>query len=259
MYSYFHQLLGDIKGGEVFNCFEFSHFVYIGIAVALAVFLLWYLQNKSEVVRTKIIRTVISAAFGLYIADFFLMPLAYGQIHIEKLPFHVCTCMCTICFLSYYNSWLAKYRTYFALLGFLSNLIYIIYPAGVMWHQIHPLSYRVIQTLLFHGIMAVYGVLVLVYENNANEHKLRHVLAVTVGMVLWALVGNYSYNASLEGYDYFFNWFFVVRDPFNIFPADISPYIMPWLNIVAFSTLEMLVLKIVSLSRREQKKQEISA
>lgn len=257
MYSFWHQIFEDKKGGEVFTCFGLWHFMYIGIAVALGVFLLWYLRDRTKSYRTKVIYRVITVAFCLYMADFFLMPLAYGEINIEKLPFHVCTCMCTMCFLSYHNSFLAKYRTYFALLGFVSNLVYILYPAGVMWYGVHPLSYRAWQTLLFHGIMAVFGLLVLVYENEAKTHKLRHVLGLTVSMAVWALIGNYSYNASIEGYDHFFNWFFVVQDPFNMFPAEIAPYLMPVLNIFLFTTVEMLVLWLVSLAVK--KKEEITA
>lgn len=71
-------------------------------------------------------------AFGLYIADFFLMPFACGRIDIEKLPFHICTAMCVACFISRHNRHLRKYSLHFALLGFLSNLVYLIYPDGVM-------------------------------------------------------------------------------------------------------------------------------
>ncbi len=252
MYSFYRQVFGDVKGGEIFTCFGLWHFLYIGFAVALGAFLIWYLRDKSREKRAKIIRGIITVVFGLYIADFFLMPLAYGEINIEKLPFHVCTCMCTMCFLSYHNARLAKFRTYFALLGFVSNFVYLIYPAGVMWHQVHPLSYRVVQTLLFHGLMAVFGMLVLIYENDAKVSRLRNVLFITVGMAVWALIGNYSYNASIEGYDHFFNWFFVVQDPFNMFPVSIAPYLMPVLNVFLFTTVEMLVLWLVSAATKKK-------
>jgi len=259
MYSFWHQICEDKKGGEVFTCFGLWHFFYIGIAVALGVFMLLYLRDKSAEVRGKAIYKLILTAFGLYMADFFIMPLAYGEIYIDKLPFHVCTCMCTVCFLSRHNFRLAKYRTYFALLGFVSNLVFMLYPAGVMWNAVHPLSYRAWQTLLFHGVMAVYGLLVLLYENEAKVHTLRHVLAVTVGMAVWALIGSYSYTGTADGYNYFFNWFYVVQDPFNIFPAEIAPYLMPVLNIFLFTTVEMLVLWIVSLTAKGRKYQVIPA
>lgn len=257
MYSILHQLFRDIKGGEIFTCFGLWHFIYLGIAVALGAFLLWYLRDKTAVVRDKTIYRLILAAFGLYMADFFLMPFAYGEISIEKLPFHACTCMCTMCFLSHHSSKLAKYRTYFALLGFVSNLVFSLYPAGVMWNAVHPLSYRAWQTLLFHGVMAVYGLLVLIYDN--KPRKFRYVLGVTGGMAVWALIGSYSYSGSVEGYNYAFNWFYVVQDPFNTFPAEIAPYLMPILNVFLFTVAQMLVLWVVSIAVKGRKRQVPSA
>jgi hypothetical protein len=184
---------------------------------------------------------LISFAFAMYVADIFLMPLAYGEIDIEKLPFHACTAMCLLCFLSYRVKFLQKYRISFVILGFLSNCIYLIYPAGVMWHAVHPLSYRVIQTLLFHAVMSVYGLITLVYEcDKIDIKKCYRDLLVIVCMTAWALLGNYAYNGESEGYSHFFNWFFVVRDPFYVIPETIAPFIMPIINIMLFFAVEML-------------------
>ena len=130
------------------------------------------IKGKEEKTKEKVERGLIKFAFSLYILDLFLMPLAYGEIDIEKLPFHACTSMCVMCFLSYYNTFLEKYRTSFVLLGFISNLVYLLYPAGVMWYGVHPMSYRVIQTLLFHASMTVYCLLTLVFNyKNINIKK----------------------------------------------------------------------------------------
>jgi hypothetical protein len=51
-------------------------------------------------------------------------------------------------------------------------------------------------------------------------------LGLVCAMTLWALVGNTLYNG-LNGR--FFNWFFVVRDPFYILPEGISPFVMPFM------------------------------
>ena len=63
-----------------------------------------------------------------------------------------------------YKTSIEKFKQQFALIGLASNLIYVIYPAGVGWYQIHPLSYRVIQTLLYHFVMSSYGLFTLMYE-----------------------------------------------------------------------------------------------
>lgn len=123
MYSILHELLSDKKDGILFSCFDVWHLVYIFIALVAALIVLLHLRNKSLRTRETFSRALISSAFGLYVADFFLMPLAYNEIDIEKLPFHACTAMCVMCFLSYHNRFLKKYRTSFALLGFISNLV----------------------------------------------------------------------------------------------------------------------------------------
>jgi len=64
-------------------------------------------------------------------------------------------------------------------------------------------------------------------------------------MTAWALLGNYVYNGSSEGYSHFFNWFFVVRDPFYAIPEAVSPFVMPILNIVLFFAAQMLLHLVI--------------
>ncbi len=235
-------LLSDKKGGEVFSCFGVWHILYMAVifgAIALAVLLL---KKKGGNAGVKAVGITISAAFGLYIADFFMMPLAYGEIDIEKLPFHACTAMCVICFLSRHNKFLWRFKQQFALLGLVSNLIYVIYPAGVGWYMIHPLSYRVIQTLLFHGLMTAYGIFVLVFDDVHLEwRRCYRDLALICVMALWAMLGNAVYNGVCGEKERLFNWFFVVRDPFYALPENIAPYIMPFVAVTAMFAGVMLV------------------
>jgi len=174
------------------------------------------------------------------------MPFAYGEIDVEKLPFHVCTAMCVMCFLSRHNTFLGRYKQQFALLGFISNLVYLIYPAGLMWYQVHPLSYRVIQTLLFHGLMTAYGLLVLLFDDIDLDRKSRYRdLAVLTSMTLWSILGNTLYTGEAWGHTNNFNWFFTTRDPFYILPENIASFVMPFLNITIFFVVEMLVSLIM--------------
>lgn len=254
MYDFLKRLLSDKKSGCVFTCFGIYHLIYMLLifgGIALTIFLI---RNKSENIKKRASSISISCAFGLYMADFFLMPFAYGKIDIEKLPFHICTAICVLCFLSNHNKFLSKFRVQFALLGLISNIIYVIYPAGIGWYQIHPLSYRVYQTLLFHGFMTAYCLLVLLFENIKLEWKRCYKdLLIVIIMVLWALLGNTLYNGELG----FFNWFFVVRDPFYIIPKSISPYIMPFLVAIAFFGVEMLVYCIYFGVKKLLRKKEI--
>ncbi len=253
MYAILHELLKDRKGGEIFALFGGWHWFYI-LLTAAVIAGVWVVEKKKfGGLRERTVRFFADLAFALYMADVFLMPLAYGEIDVEKLPFHACTAMCVLCFLSYRVEFLKKYRMSFVLLGLISNVVYLVYPAGVMWHAVHPLSYRVIQTLCFHSVMSVYGILSLIREHKQMDiQKCPRDLAVVVAMTAWALIGNYAYNGSSEGYEHFFNWFFVVRDPFYLFPESIAPLIMPFLNIGIFFALETIIcvpIWVVNLRR----------
>lgn len=241
MYEYLHALLSDKKGGEVFTCFGAWHVVYMLIFAAAATLAVLYLKNKSKEDANKFIRRLLCCAFGLYIADFFLMPFAYEEIDIEKLPFHICTAMCVCCFICTYNRFFEGFLPCVSRLAFLSNLVYLIYPAGVMWYSVHPLSYRVIQTLTFHGLMSVYGLLMLLFSEPPRLKVCYRDLPVIGAMTLWALLGNLLYNGTAGSYSHEFNWFFVLRDPFYMLPESIAPFIMPILNTLIFFAADILL------------------
>lgn len=255
MYALLHELLSDRKGGVVFTCFGFWHWIYILLALCIAGLAFCRIRRLDAQVKERALNRWIGLAFGLYIADFFLMPFAYEVIDIEKLPFHVCTAMCVACFVSRHGKLLSPWRSSLALLGFLSNLVYLLYPAGVMWHQAHPLSYRVIQTLSFHGIMAVYGFLELCFGRQTPGIRFRRRdLTVITAMTAWAMLGNALYNGEAGDYCHFFNWFFVVRDPFSVLPAHIAPWVMPFVNIGVFFAVEQVIREIAVILRKAEKK-----
>ena len=246
MYSFLHALLSDKKGGEIFTCFGLWHFCYILLTVAVTATLFFVLKKKDRGTREKALTRCISFVFALYILDFFLMPFAYEQIDIEKLPFHVCTAMCVACFLSRHTRFFGRFRLNFALLGFISNLVYLIYPAGVMWHAVHPLSYRVVQTLLFHGAMTAYGFLSLAFDPEGLSWRTcpKDLLTVVL-MTVWAILGNALYTGSAGSYSHNFNWFFVTQDPFQLLDARIAPFVMPVIDVAVFFAAEMLVYCIL--------------
>lgn len=225
MFKLLSNLLKDHKGEIIFNCFGIWHILFMLIIFGGIITVTLLLKNKDDKTKNKAITTTINIVFGLYILDFFLMPLAYGSIDIEKLPFHICTVICVLCFLSRHNKFFEKYKLQFALLGLIGNIIYVIYPAGVGWYQIAPYSYRVIQTLMYHGVMTLYGILTLIFDDVKLDIKKSYKeLIVIICLVLWAMIGNYMYNSDVR----FYNWFFVVQDPFYILPANIAPFIMPF-------------------------------
>ena len=244
MYTTIHDFFADKTGGETFTCFSLWHFFYIFLAVAAIAFSLYFTKNKGIYTKERLLKIFIGIAFGLYMLDFFLMPFAYGEIYVEKLPFHACTSMSIMCFISRNCKALRKFRLNFALLGLLSNLAYLCYPSGVASYEIHPLSYRAVQTLLFHAAMVVYCILTLLIDEEklSFKHWYRDI-ALLCSLTVWAMIGNTLYSGKLDSLDYSedLNWFFVKQDPFYALPADIAPYIAPWLNIIGFLSLEMII------------------
>ena len=245
MYSQLHELFKDQVGGTVFTCFSIWHFLYMAIIFGSIVATVCFLRNKSEKAKTRAADIAISIAFGLYMADFFLMPLAHGVIDVEKLPFHACTLMCIMNFWSRNNNFLGRFKTQFALIGLISNIIYVLYPAGVMWYGIHPLSYRAWQTILFHGAMTAYGIFVLVFgEVKLQWKKCYKELILLLVMVVWALIGNTVYSGQWPNYYVSYNWFFVKMDPFGILPANIAPYLAPLIIVSALFFSNLVIYAI---------------
>ncbi len=254
MYPILHDIFKDKEGDEVFTCFTLWHFFYVFLAVAAIAISVYLFRNKEQSEKEKVLKLFVGIAFGLYVFDFFAMPFAYGEIDVDKLPFHACTAMSVMCFLSRHNHFLRKYRVHFAMLALLSNLSYLIYPAGVMSYEIHPLSYRAVQTLVFHGAMTVYGFLTIILDDEKPDIKHCHRdVIILAAMTVWAMIGNALYSGAAGDYDHDFNWFFVKADPFGALPENIAMYICPWMNIVAFFTLEVLICLIVGAVQKHKK------
>lgn len=228
MYEFLNRLLCDQKGDIIFSVFGRWHLLYLAVIFGVILLSIFLLRKRGAAARQRAIDRSINCAFGLYIADFFLMPFAYGEIDLEKLPFHICTAMCVMCFLGRHCNPLGKFNQQFAILGLVSNLIYVVYPAGIGWYQVHPLSYRVLQTLLFHGLMTAHGLFVLAFDDIRLKWRscYKELLAI-IAMTAWALLGNTLYNGEAGSYSHHFNWFFVTRDPFYLLPSHIAPYLMP--------------------------------
>lgn len=242
MYEILHQVFQDQKTELIFRFFGVWHWLYILVIFGTIAAVIVFCRKKDIKVKQRAAEIAIAVALGLYILDFFLMPFAYGNISIDKLPFHMCTATCILCFLSRRIGFLGKFRTSLALLGLASNMIYIFYPGVIGWLHIHPLSYRAVQTLLFHGSMTAYGIFVLTFETPKLpwKHCWKEVVPL-VCLVVWALLGNNLYNGTVGEYNYFFNWMFVQQDPFNLLPLPIALYVMPFVIILTYFVANLLI------------------
>lgn len=253
LYPVLHKLLADKEGGEVFTCFTLWHFAYIIFALACILTVILTLRGKKQAIKNRVLTVLTAIPFALYMADFFIMPLAYGVIDVDKLPFHACTSMSILLFVSTHVPSLRKWRVHFALLGFISNLIYVVYPSGVMAYGIAPTSYRVVQTMLFHSCMMVACLSVLIFDRHPlNVKHCYRDLCVLGGMTVWATAGNIAYSGELGDYKHNFNWFFVRQDPLNVLPESVAPYLAPVVNIIAFFGIEMVIYLVFHLIRSKK-------
>ena len=253
MYDFLSKLFEDKRGGYLFECFDIWHISLLIVMLSAIAVAFLLVRDKSDQVKKKLLDCTIGIAFGLYIADFFLMPFAYGFIEIEKLPFHACTLTCLLCFLSRHNEFLGKFKKTFAIFGFVSNLCFVVYPAGVVWAQVHPLSYRAIQTLVFHSVMVAYGFLALVFDKDIVfdwKKILKQDLVILALMIGWALIGSYSYTGYYDGYEHWYNWFFVRTDPFGILPPAVAPFV----TLLAFLLADVVIHLTYFLVKKYWKK-----
>ena len=253
MYDFMNNLLEDKRDGYIFQCFDIWHISFLLIMLSAIIVTFLIFRNKSDIAKSKLLDYTIGIVFGLYIADFFLMPFSYGFIEIEKLPFHACTLTCLMCFLSRHNNFLGKFKKSFAIFGFVANLSFAVYPAGVMWAQVHPLSYRAIQTLIFHGLMVAYGIFTFVFDKDIVfdwKKIFKHDLVVLVLMIGWSLIGSYAYTGIYDGYEHWYNWFFVRTDPFGILPPTIAPFVTLTAFLLADVVIHLIYFSVKNAGKK---------
>lgn len=256
-YPILHNFLKEQATDKPFTAFSIYHIIYIAIVVLLPILTILLFRKKEQAVKEKVIKTFAAIPFALYMLDFMIMPFSYGYIDADKLPFHSCTLLSILIFVACNGKFLRKFRVNFAMIAIFSDLMYVAYPSGVI--DGNPLSYRVNQTLLFHSLMIVSGIIILAFDEEGPRFKkcYRDPIILTC-MSIWALIGNalYSTESACEccGYNRSFNWFFVKADPLGIFSEPTSHYIMPWLNIIVFFILGLIIYGIFALIRHSKKK-----
>ena len=241
MYEIISGILSKEEGNLVLNIFGIWHLLYLFIIFGGIVLTIYVFKNKDRKLKKSVINYTITLAFILYILDFFLMPFSYGYIDVDKLPFHICTLMGLMAFMARNNKFLSRFTTEFTLLGLIGALMYISYPSGVADGETFPFSYRVIQTMIYHGLLVAHGVFALTFNDIKLEwKKIYKELFVIILIAVIAVIANNIYSGELGE----FNWFFVSADPFGLFPEDIAPFIMPFVMIIVIFIMDILIYSI---------------
>jgi len=92
--------------------------------------------------------------------------------------------------------------------------------------------------------MTTYGLFVLTLSKPQLSLKQTYKeLIIICILVIWALIGNTLYNSS----ERFYNWFFVVQDPFHLIPIEVSPYIMPFFMVGFVYVFVIIIYAIYNL------------
>lgn len=216
MYEFLVDLFSDEKPG-VIEAFSLWHFIYLAIIITACVVTIKILKKKSPEVIENSLNKIIIVLLCVYILDFFVMPLSEGSVNTDKLPFHFCTMASILIAFSRFNPRIKRFRPAILSVSMTATTIYLVYPASA-FGDAGALSYQVIQTLAYHGLLLLYCVTALFTGNVKLEmKKYIHSIFVILFVIAIAYVANYAYSDDLNNpYD----WAFINGINFNIFSEE---------------------------------------
>ena len=214
--AFFAWLFSENNSALEIHLFDFWHFVYLFVIFGGTALLAMCV--KSEQGRKKALQTMAYLTVGLYVVDFFIMPLSdsYNGISAYKLPFNICTIMAVLVPFVQFNPKFARIKGPVVNLSIASTLMWMCYPGSALGGE-PPFSYIIFQTFMYHGFLFSWGVLNLAYGE--VELQIKKIWKEFVGILMilvWAKFGNTVYD---PGY----NWFFIETSIFPFLPDKIMP------------------------------------
>ena len=217
MKDFFAWLFSENHSNLQIGLFDQWHFLYLfvifGFTLAFSL-----IGRKCPEKGKKLQNLMAYLTIGLYVADFFIMPLSdsYSGISTYKLPFNICTLMAVAVPFVQFNPKFAKLRQPVVTLSIASSLMWMCYPGSALGGQ-PPFCYLIFQTFMYHGFLFSWGVLNLAYGDVVYD--ITKIWKEFVGILLilaWATFGNTVYG---KGY----NWFFIESSIFPFLPDEIMP------------------------------------
>ena len=200
------------------NLFDAWHFLYLAIILGGAIVLSMIYKNKDLKDQTQIIRLFAYLTIGLYLVDFFIMPLSdsYSGISEYKLPFNICTLMAVLVPFVEFNPRFAKIKKIVVVLSITASLMWMCYPGTALGGQ-PPFCYIIFQTFMYHGFLYVWGFLNLSLGKIVLDFKKiwQELVAILI-ILVWADFGNTIYGTEN-------NWFFIESSMFPFLSDDIMP------------------------------------
>lgn len=217
MKEFFARLFSENNSTMEITLFSFWHIFYLVLIFGMNILLTLILKNKSQKAKEKTCRIFAYLTIGLYIADFFIMPLSdsYDGISTYKLPFNICTLMAVMVPFAQFNKKFEPIKTPIVVLSIASSLMWMCYPGSALGGQ-PPFSYIIFQTFMYHGFLFSYGVLNLTLDQVKLDIKAIWKEFVGILIILaWAAFGNAVYDK--------YNWFFIKESIFPFLPDKIMP------------------------------------
>ena len=217
MKEFFAWLFSQNNSDLQIGLFDQWHFLYLFITFG-GTLVLSLIGRKFPKLQDRLLRTMAYLTVGLYLIDFFIMPLSdsYSGISAYKLPFNICTIMAVLVPFVQFNPRFEKIRQPIVTLSIASTLMWMCYPGTALGGQ-PPFCYIIFQTFMYHAFLFCWGVLNLAYGK--VKYDIRKIWKEFVGILMifvWACFGNGVYD---KGY----NWFFIQESIFPFLPDKLMP------------------------------------
>ena len=233
--------MSHFNTGISITAFSPTHFVYLILIFGGVIAAHIALRGRSMSSKEKAMRFLAYALVLSYLSDFFVHDFVYGEMNIDKLPFHICTVLCPLVAIAQFNRNGTKIREPIAILAIIAPMMYLCYPASIGDGE--PWCYQAVQTMFYHGVLMAWGILTvslgIVEPRIHNSWKCG---AFLVGITLWAKLG----NVLLEH-----NWFFLEEDAFYIGLVEqkiIPQWVLMIVNPIVFFLVALVIYGICHLA-----------
>ena len=218
MKDFVRMLFSEHNSDNAIGLFDVWHFLYLFIILGGGLLLALLFKNKSEAAKTKLIHLFAYLAVGLYVADFFIMPLSdsYAGISVYKLPFNICTIMAVLVPFVEFNPKFARIKKTVVTISLTASLMWMCYPGSALGGQ-PPFCYLIFQTFMYHGFLYVWGFLNLALGRVILDiKKIWQELVAILMILVWADFGNTVYGREN-------NWFFIETSIFPFLTDEVMP------------------------------------
>jgi hypothetical protein len=218
MKEFVTQLFSEKNSSLQISLFDIWHFLYLFIIFGGTTLLAFLFCKSSVRKKDTVLRLFAYLTVGLYIADFFIMPLSdsYNGISVYKLPYNICTIMAVMVPFVQFNRKCKGIKQPVVTLSIASSLMWMCYPGTALGGQ-PPFCYLIFQTFMYHGLLFCWGVLNLAYgEVELHFKKIWKEFLGILMILAWAAFGNAVYDGE-------HNWFFIEKSIFPFLPDKIMP------------------------------------